>query len=72
MPFIRIWIHAVWATKNRAPILMAGVRQGIFAHINENARLKNIYTDTVNGQIDDVHCLISLKAKQDIATVIQL
>lgn len=72
MPFIKLWIHAVWSTKNRAPILLHGIRQNIFKHIKDYGALKNICVDTVNGHIDHVHCLISLKAKQDIATVLKL
>lgn len=28
--------------------------------------------DFINGHIDHVHCLISMNAKQDLATIIQL
>ena len=71
MPFIKIWIHFVWSTKNRAPIMTADVRPKIFAHIKENGLLKNIHVDFVNGHIDHVHCLVSLKSTQTIATVAQ-
>ena len=72
MPFIRIWIHVVWSTKNRVPSLLKSTRQKIFQHIKDNGKLKNIHVDFVNGHIDHVHCLISLKATQDIATIVQL
>ena len=72
MPFVRIWIHLVWATKNRQPLLTKDIRQKIFAHIRENASKKNIYIDFVNGYTDHVHCLISLNQEQTIAKVAQL
>jgi hypothetical protein len=72
MPFIKIWIHVVWSTKNRVPSLLKTTRQKIFQHIKDNGKLKNIHVDFVNGHIDHVHCLISLKATQDIATIVQL
>jgi len=71
MPFIKIWIHFVWSTKNRVPVLVADARQKIFAHIKENGLLKNIYVDFVNGHIDHVHCLVSLKSTQTVSTVAQ-
>jgi putative transposase len=72
MPFIRIWIHLVWATKKRQPLLTKAIRQKVFAHIRENALKKNIYVDFVNGYTDHVHCLISLNQEQTIAKVVQL
>ena len=72
MPFVRIWIHLVWATKNRQPLLTKDIRQKVFAHVRENASKKNIYVDFVNGYTDHVHCLISLNQEQTIAKVAQL
>ncbi|MEO6540835.1 MAG: IS200/IS605 family transposase [Ferruginibacter sp.] len=72
MPFIKIWIHLVWATKNRTPWLTKDIRQQVFSHIRENAKTKNINLDFVNGHIDHVHCLISLNPAQTIAQIIQL
>jgi putative transposase len=72
MPYINIWIHFVWATKNRAPLLTKNIRQDLFKHIKENGSLKNIYIDFVNGYLEHVHCLVSLNQKQTIAEVAQL
>ena len=44
----------------------------VFLHIKENAKRKNIYIDHINGYTDHVHCLVSMKAEQNIATVLQL
>jgi len=72
MAYIKIWIHAVWSTKNREPLLDRSVRRKVFDHIKTNAEEKNIYIDFINGYTDHVHCLISLKADQTIAKTIQL
>ncbi len=72
MPFIKIWIHAVWSTKNRAPLLEKAIRESIIEHIKINAREKGIYLDTINGYVDHLHCLISLKGDQTLAKTIQL
>jgi putative transposase len=72
MPFVRIWIHLVWATKKRQAFLTKDIRQKVFIHIRENALKKNIYVDFVNGYTDHVHCLISLNQEQTIAKVVQL
>ena len=72
MLYIKIWIHLVWATKNRQTFLKKEVRQTIFNHITENAKVKNIHLDHINGYTDHVHCLVSMDADQNIATIIQL
>ncbi len=72
MPFIKIWIHVVWATKNRKPFLEKDIRQQVFKHIKENGLAKGIHVDFVNGHIDHVHCLISLNTDQTISKLIQL
>ncbi len=72
MPFLKIWIHFVWATKNREPILSDDKRQLLFEHIKSNGLQKNIYVDFVNGHIDHVHALISLNSEQTISKVAQL
>jgi REP element-mobilizing transposase RayT len=72
MPYINIWIHAVWATKNRYPYLSKKIRKNIFQHIRKNAHEKGIHLDVVNGYTDHVHCLISMNATQSIATILNL
>lgn len=72
MPFIKIWVHLVWSTKNRQPLLTTAIRQKVFAHIRENAVQKNIHIDFINGYTDHMHCLIALHQEQNIANVVQL
>jgi len=63
MPFYKIWIHLIWSTKNREPILQKEIRQRLFTHIRDNANAKGIYLDFINGHIEHVHTLISLGAE---------
>lgn len=72
MSYINIWIHSVWATKNRTPLLTKNIRYPLFMHIKSNAHLKGIHLDHLNGHVDHVHCLISLDADQCISNVMNL
>jgi REP element-mobilizing transposase RayT len=72
MPYIKAWFHLVWATKNRQPFLTKEIREKVFNHIKQNAKLKGIYIDCVNGYIDHIHCLVSLSTDQTISKVLQL
>ena len=72
MPFLNIWIHLVWSTKKRNPLLIKRIRPYVFHHIRKNAKEKNIHIDFVNGHNDHVHCLVSLNNNQAISEVVQL
>ncbi len=72
MPYLRVWIHAVWSTKERRPLLTQENRQFVFDHISQNAKSKDIFIDCINGYYDHVHCLISLGSEQTISKNIQL
>lgn len=69
---VKIWVHLVWTTYNRQPILTKEIRQKIFSHIRENAKKKNIYIDFINGHLEHVHCLISLGSGQQIDKIMML
>lgn len=73
MPFVKVYIHFVWCTKNRYPYLDSkGLRLKVWNHIKENAAKKDIFIDYVNGYSEHCHCLVSLNTNQTIEKVMQL
>ncbi|MGC4021475.1 MAG: IS200/IS605 family transposase [Cyclobacteriaceae bacterium] len=72
MPYLKVWIHLVFSTKNRFPFLEKGTREKVFQHIKENAKSKDIFIKSINGYVDHVHVLFSLKPDQSISKVAQL
>jgi putative transposase len=73
MPFVKVYIHFVWSTKNRVPFLKTKeLRVKVWNHILENSKKKNIFVDFVNGYSDHCHCLVSLGVDQSIQKVMQL
>jgi putative transposase len=72
MSYVKIWVHAVWGTKNREPILSKEIRNDFFKHLKDNAKKKEIFIDTVNGHLEHVHCLLTLNADLSIAKTMQL
>ena len=72
MPYVRIWVHLIWSTKGRRPLLNEALREKVFSHMKGNAAKKEIYLDSINGIADHVHTLVSLKSDQTIAKVAQL
>ena len=73
MPFVKVYIHFVWCTKNRIPFLASPeIRKQLWQHIRENAKEKNIFIDFVNGYDNHCHCLVSLGIDQTIQKTMQL
>ena len=57
MPFVSVYIHFVWSTKNRIACLKTKtIREAMWQHIKANANTKDIYTDFVNGYQE--HCIV--------------
>jgi putative transposase len=72
MSYVRVMIHTVWGTKNKVPFLTSEVRAKLIFHIKENAHLKQIYIDTINGYTEHIHCLFGLNAHMSIAKTLNL
>jgi putative transposase len=72
MSYVRIWVHLVFATKNRQPFLTKEIREKLHQHIIENCKKKDIFLQAINGYTEHLHCLISLGKEQSIAKVAQL
>ena len=73
MSWIRIWVHLVFSTKNREPLLISKeLREKVFHHIKNNAGEKDIWLDHINGHNNHIHCLVSLGRDQSISKISQL
>ncbi len=73
MPFVSVYIHFVWSTKNRVPYLATkDLRDAMWQHIKQNGKDKGIFIDFVNGYREHCHCLVSLGKEQTISKVMQL
>ena len=71
MSYLRIWLHWVWTTKDRIPYLRNQLKCEVISHIRENAQLKGIYIDHINGHYEHLHALISLGGKQNPSDIMQ-
>ncbi|MEJ2546100.1 MAG: IS200/IS605 family transposase [Calditrichaceae bacterium] len=69
MPFVRIWIHLIWSTKNREKLVTEELKPVLINHILENAKKKEIYVDKINCVEDHCHMLLSLGRSQRISEI---
>ncbi|MCF7808634.1 MAG: IS200/IS605 family transposase [Candidatus Marinimicrobia bacterium] len=72
MSYVKVWIHAVWATKKREKCLTRDIRDVIFKHIHQNALDKGIYMDSASGSSEHVHCLFRIRNDQMIQDVMRM
>ncbi|MDM7920923.1 MAG: IS200/IS605 family transposase [Pyrinomonadaceae bacterium] len=72
MSYVRIWVHAVFTTRDRYPYCSSEIRKKLFPHIRDNCRAKDIFLDSINGWSEHVHILLSLGREQNIANVMRL
>lgn len=72
MAYVKVMIHAVWGTKNRERIINKSSMKIILDHIRENAKTKEIYIDTINGQPEHIHCLFGLNADMALSKAMNL
>ena len=68
--YYKIWIHLIWSTKNRQPLLQKELRQKVLNHIQEKSQTDGIYIDIINGMQDHIHCLMSVNPKYSISEII--
>jgi putative transposase len=58
--YASIWLHYIWSTKNREPLIKASIEHILFDQIREVARAEKIHLDHINRIEDHVHCLVSI------------
>lgn len=69
--FNKIWIHAIWATKERTPLINSSVEQKVYHFISEQFRELGCPVRIINGMSDHIHCLFLLSPQKSIAEVIK-
>ena len=72
MPYVKVWIHLIWSTKNRKKIITKELKFKLYNHIRANASDKKIYVDHIDGAEDHIHMLISMKADDSLSKIVQL
>ncbi len=72
MPYTKIAIHLVWSTKNREKLITSELKLLLLSHIQENAKNKLIFIDTLNCVSEHIHILIFLKPTQKLSDVLML
>jgi len=67
----KIWIHAIWSTKDRLPLIHAHAENNIHHFISEQLRELSCPVRIINGMPDHIHCLFLLNPQKSVADVIK-
>jgi REP element-mobilizing transposase RayT len=67
----QIWIHAIWSTKVRLPLIHAAVEKTIHQYLSDQLRELGCPVRIVNGMPDHIHALFLLSPRKSIADVIK-
>jgi putative transposase len=43
MSFVKLYVHAVWSTKDRLPFLSDNIREKLINHIKDYAQSKGVF-----------------------------
>jgi REP element-mobilizing transposase RayT len=68
---VELYVHAVWATWNRAPFLTAGVREQVYLCIRAECAKLKAEVVAIGGIEDHVHVLLRLAATASLAAVVK-
>jgi REP element-mobilizing transposase RayT len=69
--FNKIWIHAIWSTKDWHPLIESKIEQQVHDHMREQYREMGCPVRIINGMPDHVHCLYLLNPQKANADVIK-
>ena len=67
----QVWIHAVWSTKLRLPLINRNMEEKIFEHIRKQLEDMGCRVSIINGMPNHIHCLFRLSTEKTIAEVMK-
>ena len=69
--FSKIWIHAIWATKERVPLIAPKIEQQVYNFMRSQFVESGCPVRLINGMPDHVHCLFLLNSQKAIADIVK-
>lgn len=69
--FNKVWIHAIWSTKNRMPLISDSLESKLYPMIKNEFQELECPLFIINGWTDHIHCLFLLNPKKSIAEVLK-
>ena len=71
-PMLQVYIHLVWGTWDRAPILVPDMKRSVYSCIQAKCKSLKVIIHAIGGTEDHVHLLVELPATITIAEFVKL
>ncbi len=70
-PLAKLYVHAVWATWDRLPLITPELEPRVYGEIVEKARTLRTLTLAVGGMPDHIHLLVRLPTTLSVAELLK-
>jgi putative transposase len=69
--FNKLWIHSIWSTKNRVPLIDPSIESKIYSFMEKQFVELGCPVKNINGIQDHIHCLFMLNPQRSPAEIIK-
>ncbi len=69
--YVKIWVHAVFSTKNRQPLISDKIATKVHQLVKDELIAAGCFVQAVNGVEDHIHLLFLLNNQKSIAEVMK-
>lgn len=69
--YVKIWIHAIWSTKEKAPYIVPAIENKVIHFLKEQFLFTGCRVSIINVVPDHVHCLFLLNKQKSISAVLK-
>ncbi|MCB0506434.1 MAG: IS200/IS605 family transposase [Cyclobacteriaceae bacterium] len=69
--FNRIWLHTIWATKERQPLIKPEIEHKVYKFMREQLKQIGCPVRIINGMPDHVHCLFLLNPQKSVTEIVK-
>lgn len=67
----KIWIHAIWATKERQPLIKSEIERKLHEFLSNQLKELDCRVRIINGMPDHIHCLFLQNPNKPITDIIK-
>ena len=70
-PYTQLYLHCVWSTYKRLPLILPGIQQRVYAGISAKCRELNCHVLAIGGDVDHVHLFVRFPTTLAVATLLK-
>jgi putative transposase len=67
MPLVSLYVHLIWSTKYRLPVITKAVEEQLYPFLRAEANRHGCAIEAINSTSDHIHLLVALSAIMTVA-----